>query len=103
MRQSLAANRASHAAPPQTNSAAAKLLEKKKEFDAVSALERASALYLERIEGIGDDCDIMADAGQGNAICRMKSEHYVDVTSVHGQVLEQWPRMFQILNLFREW
>ncbi|KAF8230193.1 hypothetical protein L208DRAFT_1378627 [Tricholoma matsutake] len=83
MRQSLAANRASHAAPPQTNSAAAKLLEKKKEFDAVSALERASALYLERIEGIGDDCDIMADAGQ-----------------VHGQVLEQWPRMFQILNLF---
>lgn len=83
MRQSLAANRASHAAPAQTNSAAAKLLEKKKEFDAVSALERASALYLERIEGIGDDCDIMADAGQ-----------------VHGQVLEQWPRMFQILNLF---
>jgi DASH complex subunit DAD2 len=84
MRQSLAANRATHTAPPQTNAAAAaKLLEKKKEFDAVSALERASSLYLERIEGIGEDCDIMADAGQ-----------------VHGQVLAQWPRMFQILNLF---
>jgi DASH complex subunit DAD2 len=73
MRQSLAANRASHAAPLLTNSAAAaaKLLEKKKEFDAVSALERASALYLERIEGIGEDCDIMADAGQGKIIYEM--------------------------------
>jgi hypothetical protein len=72
MRQSLAPNRASHPALPQTNSAAAaaatKLQEKKKEFDAVSALERASAMYLERIEGIGDDCDIMADAGQGKVI-----------------------------------
>jgi hypothetical protein len=72
MRQSLAANRATHTAPPQTNAAAAaKLLEKKKEFDAVSALERASSLYLERIEGIGEDCDIMADAGQGKIIHRM--------------------------------
>lgn len=69
MRQSVAASRASHGASlnSQANSAAAaaKLLEKKKEFDAVSALERASALYLERIEGLGEDCDIMADAGQG--------------------------------------
>ncbi|KAG6829452.1 hypothetical protein H0H92_004512 [Tricholoma furcatifolium] len=68
MRQSVAPNRASHGAflNTQANSsaAAAKLLEKKKEFDAVSALERASALYLERIEGLGEDCDIMADAGQ---------------------------------------
>jgi DASH complex subunit DAD2 len=60
--------------PTNTAAAAAKLLEKKKEFDAVSALERASALYLERIEGIGDDCDIMADAGQGKVIYRMKRE-----------------------------
>ena len=45
--------------------AAAKLLEKKKEFDAVCALERASSLFLERIEGLGEDCNIMADAGQG--------------------------------------
>jgi len=74
MRQSLAINRAL----PQANSAAAaKLLEKKKEFDAVSALERASALYLERMEGIGDDFDIMADAGQGKIMHQMKSEHYV--------------------------
>lgn len=49
--------------------AAAKLLEKKKEYDAVCALERASALYLERIEGLGEDCDIMADAGQGELFC----------------------------------
>ena len=69
MRQSVTANRASHGAflNSQANAAvaSAKLLEKKKEYDAVSALERASALYLERIEGLGEDCDVMADAGQG--------------------------------------
>ncbi len=62
MRQSLAANRASVNAHP---AAIAKLLEKKKEYDAVSALERASALYLQRIDGLAEDLDVMADAGQG--------------------------------------
>ena len=66
MRPSIAASRASHlpsAAP--SAAAAAKLIEKKKEFDAVSALERASALYLERISALADDCVVMADAGEG--------------------------------------
>ncbi|PPR03084.1 hypothetical protein CVT24_012397 [Panaeolus cyanescens] len=89
MRQSVAPNRISHApsSGPGLSSAAAqaKLLEKKKEYDAVAALERASALYLERIEALGADCDIMANAGQ-----------------VHGQVLAQWPKMFQILSTFLE-
>lgn len=70
MRQSVAVNRTSYAAPlaSQINSAAAsaKLLEKKKEYDAVAALERASTLYLERIQGLAEDCQTMADAGQGN-------------------------------------
>ncbi|KAJ7188531.1 hypothetical protein C8R46DRAFT_1054976 [Mycena filopes] len=85
-RQSVQANRPSHAPalnPVNSAAAAAKFLEKKKEFDAVSALQRASALYLQRIEGLADDCETMADAGK-----------------IHGEVLEQWPRMFQILNLF---
>ncbi|KAG5638809.1 hypothetical protein H0H81_010038 [Sphagnurus paluster] len=90
MRQSVTVNRASHGGllNSQANSSAAaiKLLEKKKEFDAVSALEHASALYLERIEGLGEDCEVMADAGQA-----------------HGQVLEQWPKMFEILSLFSQW
>ncbi|KAF9528526.1 hypothetical protein CPB83DRAFT_766762 [Crepidotus variabilis] len=81
MRQSLAPNRASTAA---SSGGLAKLTEKKKEYDAVAALERASALYLERIEALGEDCDIMSRAGE-----------------VHGQVLDQWPKMFQILSLFR--
>ncbi|RXW15423.1 hypothetical protein EST38_g10426 [Candolleomyces aberdarensis] len=84
MRPSIAASRASHlpsAAP--SAAAAAKLIEKKKEFDAVSALERASALYLERISALADDCVVMADAGEA-----------------HGQVLAQWPRMFEILGQF---
>jgi hypothetical protein len=68
MRPSVVSNRTSYAAgSTQVPSAAtaSKLLEKKKEYDAVSALERACALFLERIEGLGEDCDIMADAGQG--------------------------------------
>lgn len=87
MRQSVAPSRISHTASlaSQANNAAAtsRLQEKKKEFEAVAALERASALFLKRIEGLADDCEVMADAGQ-----------------VHGQVLEQWPLMFQSLSLF---
>ncbi|KAJ2916312.1 hypothetical protein MD484_g4084, partial [Candolleomyces efflorescens] len=84
MRPSVAASRASHlpSAAPSV-AAAAKLIEKKKEYDAVSALERASALYLERISALADDCEVMADAGEA-----------------HGQVLAQWPRMFEVLGQF---
>ncbi|KAL4073224.1 hypothetical protein V8B97DRAFT_1953163 [Scleroderma yunnanense] len=80
MRQSVAPNRISQAA---SAAAVNRLLEKKKEYEAVAALERASALFVKRIEGLADDCEIMADAGQ-----------------VHGEVLEQWPNMFRILDLF---
>jgi len=88
MRQSIAPTRASHAissinSQPPNPAALARLQEKKKEFEAVSALEKASSMFVKRIEGLGDDCDIMADAGL-----------------VHGQVLEQWPNMFRILSLF---
>jgi DASH complex subunit DAD2 len=62
LRPSVAASRVSHA---PSAAAAAKLIEKKKEFDAVSALERASAQYLERITALADDCEVMADAGRG--------------------------------------
>ncbi len=65
LRQSVAPNRASQA--PNVNSAAAiaKQREKKKEFEAVSALERASAQYLERINSLAGDFDVMADGGEG--------------------------------------
>jgi hypothetical protein len=64
MRQSVAPNRVSQTFH-SSSTALARLLEKKKEFSAVSALEKASALYLERIEGLSEDCDIMANAGEG--------------------------------------
>ncbi|KJA27717.1 hypothetical protein HYPSUDRAFT_130784 [Hypholoma sublateritium FD-334 SS-4] len=85
MRHSLAPNRASQAGSYSNSSATtlAKLLEKKKEYEAVSALERSSSLYLERIEALGDECDIMANAAE-----------------VHGQVLAQWPKMFNVLGQF---
>jgi hypothetical protein len=66
MRQSIAPNRTSYALHPSAQPAATtRLLEKKKEYDAVSALERASALYLQRIEGLAEDLDVMADASEG--------------------------------------
>lgn len=66
MRQSIAPLRQSHVPGQPPNAAAlAKLTEKKKEFEAVSALEKASAKFIKRIEEIGDDFETMADAGLG--------------------------------------
>ena len=66
MRASMAASRQSQLPGSVANAAAAaKLLEKKKEFEAVAALERASAQFLKRIEDLGEDFDTMADAGIG--------------------------------------
>ncbi|KAH9044177.1 hypothetical protein EDB84DRAFT_1266247 [Lactarius hengduanensis] len=69
--------------PPSAENLAG-LNQKKKEAEAVDALQRASALFLQRLEGLGDDCEAMADAG-----------------AVLGEVLAQWPQMFRILNLFQ--
>ncbi|KZT24265.1 hypothetical protein NEOLEDRAFT_1068021 [Neolentinus lepideus HHB14362 ss-1] len=66
-----------------SSSANAKLREKKKEFQAVAALERASAVFAERIEELCHDGEIMANAGM-----------------VHGKVLSQWGDMFDILDFF---
>lgn len=70
MRQSVAPTRASNATSSINHQAPSlasvtRLHEKKKEFEAVAALEKASAAFVKRIEGLGDDCDIMADAGLG--------------------------------------
>jgi len=87
MRPSSTSTRASHApgpqAPPPSATLLARLADKKKEAEAVEALQRASALFLRRLEGLADDCEVMADAG-----------------IVHGQVLAQWPQMFRTLALF---
>ncbi len=68
--------------------AAAKLSEKKKEFEAVTALERASAQFLKRIEDMGDDFDIMADAGIGAHTMALISEEIASYRIVHGRVLK---------------
>ncbi|KZP08430.1 hypothetical protein FIBSPDRAFT_761373, partial [Athelia psychrophila] len=65
--------------------ALARLQEKMKEYETVTALEKASASFVKRVEGLGDDCEDMAAAGV-----------------LHGQVLEQWPNIFRILGLFLE-
>lgn len=67
MRQSsIASSRQSTLQNPALNAAAqARLLEKKKEYEAVAALERTSAQFVQRIDQLGDDFDVMADAGKG--------------------------------------
>ena len=50
--------------PPSAETLAG-LNQKKKEAEAVDALQRASALFLQRLEGLADDCEAMADAGAG--------------------------------------
>ena len=66
-RQSVASARASHAASTHAPNptSIARLIEKKKELEAVMALERSSALLLRRMEGLSEDCETMADAGLG--------------------------------------
>jgi len=102
MRQSALPGRQSQLAAAQhlsTSAASAKLLEKKKEYYAVAALERASTLFLERIEGLGEDCEVMADSGEGSLLAR-RSKAQSDALKVLGQVLAQWPKMFEILSQF---
>jgi hypothetical protein len=68
MRTSVASLRSSIAPgaqhPPSAETLAG-LDQKKKEAEAVDALQRASALFLQRLEGLADDCEAMADAGAG--------------------------------------
>jgi len=86
-----------------SSAAFSKLIEKKKEYDSVSALERASALYLARIEALGEEFNIMANAGEGAFFISFSRIPIPTLRLlVHGQVLAQWPKMFQILNEFRE-
>lgn len=68
MRQSYASGRQSQA-PSQAASVSAqnKLTQKKKEYEGVVALERASANFLKRIEELGDDFDVIADAGKSES------------------------------------
>src|SRR6201999_1580256 len=112
--------------PPPSAAQLARLAEKKKEFEAVDALQRSSALFLRRLEGLADDCETMADAGISAcpgfhlllffalliSVCRRSrrskplivnrhpplSSSIVFYDQVHGQVLAQWPQMFRILN-----
>jgi len=81
--QSQSQSQQSQSHPPPSAAQLARLADKKKEFEAVDALQRASALFLRRLEGLADDCEAMAEAG-----------------IVHGQVLAQWPQMFRILDTF---
>jgi hypothetical protein len=102
MRQSIAPLRQSHVPVQPPNAASlAKLAEKKKEFEAVAALEKASAKFLKRIEDLGDDFDVMADAGAGEKLAKLIDYTLSHDLGVCGQVMEQWPNMFRILNLFR--
>ena len=71
--------------PPSAETLAG-LNQKKKEAEAVDALQRASALFLQRLEGLADDCEAMADAGAGTLrsllFCRSKTYFVWDCACV---------------------
>lgn len=71
-RSSVHPTRASHAGSlaPQTSQSAllAKVEEKKKEADALTALEKLSAEYVRRLSAIDYDCMVMADAGKSEQV-----------------------------------
>jgi len=58
-------------------------LEKKKELEAIIALESASADFASRFQALQSDMDVVAEAA-----------------NVHGSVLAHWPHMFNLVRLF---
>src|SRR5579863_1370785 len=60
----------------------ARLADKKKEFEAVDALQRAGALFLRRLEGLADDCEAMAEAGIGTCLFFPPSSSFLFAESV---------------------
>lgn len=83
----------------------AKLLEKKKEYDALQALERSSEAYVRRMEAFDVDCNLMADSGKGEEYALMLDLlelMKLGSRTVLGDVLAQWPEMFRILSLSGE-
>ncbi|KAH9180012.1 hypothetical protein EDB89DRAFT_1841697 [Lactarius sanguifluus] len=64
------------------------LNQKKKEAE-LSMRRSAPVRSSSNAEGLGDDCEAMANVGA--------------VHGAIGKVLAQWPQMFCILNLFRDW
>ena len=74
-------------------------MEKRKEYDAVMALDKVSAELVERLEALGEDCEIMADAGQGISDDGFPSLLSPYNEAVQGSVLEHWSKMFGIINL----
>lgn len=64
MRQSVASRPTQNGV--SSAAARAKLLEKKKEIEAVAALEKASADIIRRIDHLGDEFEVIADTGIGS-------------------------------------
>lgn len=69
----------------QLTASQVRLLEKQQEYHGLQELRRASATMLERMEEIARMSSVMADGG-----------------AAIGSVLRNWPHVFSILNLFRE-
>ena len=91
LRPSLAPSRPSTSAQPRAShipygtaqSQRDKCLEKRKELEAVSALERASAHFLTHLESLAANTELSAEGAKAM-----------------GNVMAQWPNMFRLVSLF---
>ena len=78
------------------------LLQKQQEHAGLQALKEASAEMVQRVEKLAEMSSVMADGGE--------SEYFGGrwggvrrgawLTSALGQVLQNWPHVFSIINLF---
>jgi hypothetical protein len=81
--------------PPQS---ATRYIEKRKEVEAILALERATAEVASRFDALSHDLDVVAEAAKGAHL--KPSRHCPNISAVHGSVLAHWPHMFELVALF---
>ncbi|KAF8706087.1 DASH complex subunit Dad2, partial [Rhizoctonia solani] len=76
-------------------------IDKKAEYEGVSALSAASELMVQQLEDIANRTDLMADGGVG-ACYRVSYELQINLT-IHppaiGSVLANWPNVWRIIGL----
>jgi hypothetical protein len=79
-------------------------MEKKKEAEAVIALERASADFASRFQALGRDMDVVAETAISTNTNYIPSPWHLTCNppQVHGSVLAHWPHMFNLVRLFCE-
>lgn len=77
------------------------LRNKKKEYEAISALEQSCAELITTLEEMATDLNTTAEATIGTVSPPSAAEWYFDCLVAIGKAMEHWTDMFQILSISR--